>query len=107
MNRVKNIILWSGRIWKAEMMFAFGVLLLMLSQLRWHTQYRRKWEVFSSVYCTYETGSPQISLFWRAQGFPSKGTGMGHLSETLRRQESYYQWKEVIINLVFTLKSIM
>lgn len=48
---LKKKISWSGRILKAKIMFAFGVLLLILPQLR-HTQCRRKGEVpfFSILY---------------------------------------------------------
>lgn len=47
----------------------------------------------------------QISLFWRAQGFVSKGKRIEHLSKVLRKVA--HQWKEGVINLVFTLEGII
>lgn len=55
-----------------------------------HTQCGRKWEVLFSVHSLFETGSLSTDLpLLDRQGFASDGKRMEHLSEALRRRETY------------------
>lgn len=66
MSRLKKLS-WSGRILKAKIMFAFGVLLLILPQLR-HAQRRRKGEVPFLVYYTFKRAPHSSSVYLEDTG---------------------------------------
>lgn len=67
-----------------------------------HTQCGRKWEVLFSVHSLFETGSPQISLFWTDTDLPVMAREWSILVKPSEDEKLTYQWKEGIINLVFT-----
>ena len=89
-------------------MFAFGVLLLILPQLR-HTQCRRKGEVPFLVYYTFKQVPHSSSVFWRTQEFASEGKRIECPSETLRSPylsmegRGYHLRRQGIISTIWRL----